>query len=291
MTLPGAVRFLRSMSAPTGWDACARLLLWLLTVSGGWGPAVAHTHVETRFIDGSLRVVLFDFDEGDLDPTTVPIYVGLTARQSIPPGFSNLLGSAESPVWILPQNENAELPFVGIGAESIPSGSLLDARFNLVLKKVEGPGEFVVFQSLPLGQPRVLFSSRDGLPDSLALRAGPGTHLHCNWAFTAPGLYLATFYATGSLALGGENTSPEVVFQFVVAGPPPPVLGQPRVDANGSVEITVEGGVKGPVEIQTSPDLVTWSTAAKTHLVGGPVLLRLKPEPGSKHRFLRAIQP
>ena len=268
------------------------ILLVPALCGGGLLPLAAHSHVEVRFTDGSLRLALYDFDEGDLDPAVVPVFVGLPARQVIPAAYTGLLGPAGSPVWMLPQNENPLLPFLGLGAESIAAGSLLDARLTLTLRRVAGPGELVVFQTLPFGQPKVMFSTRDGLPDGLVLRAGPGTHVHCNWAFTAPGTYRATFEATAKLPAGLPVTSGEVTFTFIVVPPLVPTLSAPRVNADGSLTVTLGGPVTGPVELQASADLVNWQTATTVTLSGVPREITLPVPSGNlPERFVRAFMP
>ncbi|HMO64138.1 MAG TPA: choice-of-anchor M domain-containing protein [Verrucomicrobiota bacterium] len=246
--------------------------------------AAAHTHLEIRLRDGRLALELYDFEAGSFDPATTPILVGPPARRANPPALTNLLGDAPA-VWILPQNEDPRLVFLGIGAESIPRSALTGGNLMLELTAVEGPGGFVVFQTLPFGEPKLMFSSRDSLPDVLALRAGPGTHVHFTWAFTAPGTYRATSPARGPLAAtGAPADSPETVFTFVV---PPPAA--PRLAINHH-SLLLPAGLYGPVIVETAAEPTGWAEVTTLQADGRPLALPW-PADGEPFRAFRLRLP
>lgn len=246
--------------------------------------AAAHTHLEVRLQDGRLGLELHEYGEGSFDPAATPVVVGPAARRANPPALANLLGTAPA-VWILPQNEDPRLVFLGIGAESIPRAALAGGGFQLELRHVEGPGDFVVYQTLPFGEPKVLFSTRDGLPDELPLRAGPGTHLHANWAFTAPGVYRATFAARGALAAtGAPADSADTVYTFVVPPPEPPRLGIQRT------HLLLPGGLYGPVVIEAAAAPPAWSAVLDLNADGRPQAVPW-PAEGAAFRLFRVVLP
>lgn len=246
--------------------------------------AAAHTHVEIRLQSGRLALELYDFDAGAFDPATTPVLVGPPARQVNPPALTNLLGPLPA-VWILPQNEDPRLVFLGIGAESVPRTALLGGNLQLELRAVDGPGDLVVYQTLPFGEPKVLFSTRDGLPDVLPLRAGPGTHLHCNWAFTVPGTYRVTFTARGTLAAtGAPADSADTVYTFVVPPPEPPVLRAARVG------LELPAGLFGPVVVEEAPGVGPWRPWTTHQMDGKPITIPW-PADGTPAGLFRLVLP
>lgn len=246
--------------------------------------AAAHTHVEIRLREGRLALELYDFESGSFDPAVTPVFVGPAARRANPPALTNLLGTTPA-VWVLPQNEDPRLVFLGIGAESIPRSALTGGNLQLELRLVEGPGDFVVYQTLPFGEPKVLFSSHDGLPDALPLRAGPGTHLHANWAFTAPGTYRVTFTARGSLAAtGAPADSADTAYTFVVPPPEPPVL---HIGGDG---LELPAGLFGPVVVEQALGVGPWRPWQTRQMDGAPVTIPLPADDGPAGLF-RLVLP
>ncbi len=114
------------------------------------------------------------------------------------------LGPAGSRVWVLPQVERPNLPWVGWSTEGIPSGFLVNNRIRLRLLRVDGPGPVAVYTTSALGVPTVLFNSADGLPD--ARNVNIGVHQHANWAFRTPGLYHLRMEVTATYTAGGSFT-------------------------------------------------------------------------------------
>jgi surface-anchored protein len=246
--------------------------------------AVAHTHIEVRAVTSGLKLVLYDFDEGDLDPAVVPVRIGAAAIRTVPAHLGDLLGPIGSRVWILPQHEDPQLPFFGIGAGSIPSGRFRDDQLSLVLRRVEGPGDVVAYQVQALGDIRTLYSSRDHLPDSLKLRVG--AHLHCNWAFTAPGTYRTYWYAAGVSPDGSIAESEETMFRFEVIAPPAPVLSISRTADGVSTTVSIDASYPGPARLEASSDLVNWR--ALTNFAAGSGSRRITL-PQGETCFVRAV--
>lgn len=258
-------------------------LLWVWWVSATT-YAVAHTHIEVRAVASGLKLVLYDFDEGDLDPAVVPVRIGAAAIRTVPAHLGDLLGPVGSRVWILPQHEDPQLPFFGIGAGSIPPGTFRDGELSLALRRVEGPGDLIAYQTQALGDIRTLYSSHDHLPDFLALRVG--AHLHCNWAFTAAGTYRTYWHAAGVSPDGAIVESEETMFRFEVIAPPAPVLSISRTADGVSTTVSIDASYTGAVTLEASSDLVNWQ--ALTNFTAGSGARQVEL-PKDETCFVRAV--
>lgn len=241
----------------------------------------AHVHIEVVYGEGQLRLTLRDFEHGEMDPASVPLRVGSAAARPIPPtpAWVTLLGEASSTIWLIPQHEQSGLPWLGIGASSIRSDDF-HGPLSIALVETEGPGDFVLFTTDPLGQPELLLSTRDGLTARDVLTLSPGAHLHANWAFTAPGPYRLRFVALGSLRVDNSVLQSEAQDYFVlVEAPPRPLLHLiPR--AGDRIELTLEALPDLHYVVEHSPDLTRWLVLTNlvalspisTHLVAVPPL-------------------
>ncbi len=131
------------------------------------------------------------------------------AQLTIPanPNFA-FLGPAGAPIWILPQQQNVTLPFLGISAEDIPGG-VFENPIALELVSVEGPGNFFVWSVSGAGQPpTVKMIATNGVvsPQHRQADVFIGSHEHNNWAFSTNGLYRVTFRANGTFLGHATNT-------------------------------------------------------------------------------------
>ncbi len=126
------------------------------------------------------------------------------------------LGSEGDPLWILPQNPYAGVPYVGVSAEAIGAGIFNDP-LTIQLKRVEGPGHFMVWQSTTLGEFDIKMDTRDGIGPNDKLTPFVGGHEHHNWGFTTSGVYRVYFQASGVRVGQTTNTySAETPFTFYV---------------------------------------------------------------------------
>lgn len=146
------------------------------------------------------------------------------ALTTIQPGAQwSFLGNAGNSTWILPNTENPDLLFLGIGAEEIDAGVFTGDSLSLTLKNVSGPGQFALFDLDSFGDPLVHWNSADGFGDVLSVATGG--HSHFNWAFSAPGDYVVTLEASGISALNGATSSGDVNYLFRVEAVPEPATG------------------------------------------------------------------
>ncbi len=175
--------------------------------------------IGVAYEDGELHVHVHDETVEpavEREPCDVIVQVKSEAKLAVPgdPAYA-FLGAPGSPVWILPQVEDPNLLFAGIGTEEIEPGALVGDSVKIKLAGVYGPGKFSLFTVDEFGAPTVVLNSRDGLPDSFDVAAG--AHMHANWAFTKAGTYYLVFVVTARDAGTNELVSSgPVVYRFNV---------------------------------------------------------------------------
>jgi putative ABC transporter-associated repeat protein len=160
-------------------------------------------------------------------PTEVVLHLGDKATATVPAGPFDFLGGQGATVWQVPQTQKAGVPWLGWNTEELGAAQA-SGPVTWKLTGVDGPGTAAVFEYDAFGQPKVIFNSKDGLPDGLDVPLG--THAHGNWAFTKPGAYRLSFSHTATLASGGTSTATSVV-TFAVGTDPNPLL--PRTTSTG----------------------------------------------------------
>ena len=159
--------------------------------------------------------------ENDIEyhPDEALLYVGTDAMTNRPAdsAFDFTGVEAGETFFVLPQNENPNLLFLGFGTEEIADGTFLDGSLTLRLKSVSGPGHFSVWKS-GLDGPEVAMATADGITEADLLTLLEGGHTHANLGFTAKGYYEITFQAIGTLADGDMVVSEDVTYFFNVGG-------------------------------------------------------------------------
>ncbi len=252
-------------------------------------PGVSgHTHVEIVYREGRLGLLYYDFDYGESDPATLRLPVGLAAVRRVPdsPAFTNLLGAAGSAVWILPQQENGELLWLGIGSGGLEP---MDFVGSLALRLValEGPGHFALYLDDSFGRPVPVMNTRDGVDATDTMAVPLRSHIHCNWAFSAPGVYRVRLEASGTLRAGNAPVaSAPTDFLFEVAPPPPPALGLARgPEEDWEVSLRAHPGLDYVLE--ASADLADWTAVARLPATASVTFHRLDRSPAA-FGFFRA---
>jgi len=252
--------------------------------------AFAHVHLEVVHRDHQLRLVYYDFDTGESHPDEVLLHVGAPAARPVPdlPAYTAVLGEAGTTIWLLPENQNDNLLWLGIGSGGV-AASDFDGALSLAIHSIEAPGLFALFKNGPFGQPIVLMNTRDGIGPEDLMPLPPGSHVHCNWAFSAPGRYRITLTASGTLrSTGARIMSPPTTFHFDVIAPPPPRLTL-SLDAANSMQLSLHAHPGLNFTIESTEDLLHWipltvlqgSTMATSHSLPPPT-------PASPARFFRA---
>ncbi len=185
---------------------------------------LSHDHIDVGigFEEGTWDLHLHDEEsETEYEPSEAAIRVDAAARVVRPADVAfNFLGAPVGQViYILPEVENPELPFLGLGAEEVASGVFQSDRIELKLKSVNGPGQFSLWRS-GLNGPELGMATSDGLDTSDTVILTAGGHSHYNWAFTMPGSYRVTFEASAVLPSGETTTSGDVTYTFIVNSDP-----------------------------------------------------------------------
>jgi surface-anchored protein len=166
--------------------------------------------------------IILRFDAGT-DSVTVSnwqayIVGGAGSSNRIPgnPSFA-FLGPVGAPVWILPQTQNQNLPYIGVSGEDIPPG-VFDGPLDFTLRSVDGPGNFFVWQTTGAGQPPIIkMIATNGIvsPDHNKTTPAFSSHEHFNWGFSTNGVYYVTFQCSGRRPGETTNiTSPETTWVF-----------------------------------------------------------------------------
>ncbi len=187
---------------------------------------LAHGHTDLA-LDYTAETDTWNFHVGsdtlgvEFAPDEVVLKIKEIAASTVPDsaGF-DFLGPAGSQVWILPQEQNEELLYLGYGGDGIPDGVFVGNQVTVRLKSVTGPGDFFSYRVDGLGNPQVLFNSRDGISDADAVTVQSGGDAHLAWAITQPGDYVVVLEASGVLVSGNTTTSSgPITFAFAVGGP------------------------------------------------------------------------
>lgn len=184
-----------------------------------------HADVGVNYEDGAWDLHVHHHDLGEFEPGEAIMGVDVVAGlKTVPSGAQwSFLGSAGSSVWILPQNHDENLLFLGLGTEELAEGIFTDDQVTLTLKSVNGPGIFALFQTSEFGTPNVFMNSSDGIGSGDAVTLAAGGHTHINWAFSAPGVYQIDFEGSGTLADGAVFTSSgNVTYTFEITAVPEP---------------------------------------------------------------------
>ncbi|MEV6417323.1 TIGR03773 family transporter-associated surface protein [Kribbella sp. NPDC051718] len=178
-----------------------------------------HADYAVRLENGALKSRVKDGTKPGTpiwrDPSSVTIKLTPASATHAPGGSFNFLGPAGSPLWQIPQTQKDGVIWLGWNTEELTS-SQLSTPIDWRLTKVTGPGTLAVFEFDSFGQPKIIFNSRDGLPDTYKIPLG--THAHGNWSFTKPGSYQATFTHTATLTTGPRSTTTSTL-TFVVVAP------------------------------------------------------------------------
>ncbi len=187
--------------------------------------------LEVVFEDGKWELVLLDeANEREFAANEAALHVGPATWRKVPddPAFA-FLGNPGDTVYLLPQDEQEGVLFLGIAADEIESGIFEDDAIGLNLASVEGPGAVSLYATDALGKPTVFFNSADGISASDHFPLPVGGHSHPAWGFASPGIYRIGLTASGTLGMSGQTVSSgEAVFLFEVFGPT--VFGEGELD-------------------------------------------------------------
>ncbi len=120
---------------------------------------------------------------------------------------------AGKPVYVVPQTQNPGVVWLGWNTQDPAVTATIDRGLTMRVGPVSGPGRAWLFlQSGTFGKPLLLADSTAAPGD---VWIDSGTHVHANWAFSAPGTYTATVTFLGTTT-AGEAVSASTTLRFAV---------------------------------------------------------------------------
>lgn len=177
-----------------------------------------HVDLGPKFLDSAWTLMVHDDSADpsvwrDLDRTVFQI--SDKAKLPVPddPAYA-FIGTPGSQVYVVPQVQNPDVPWVGWNTQDSEVMETIDAGVTLTLSGVDGPGAlFVYLQAGNFGDADVLWDSTK--EERQDIWVDVNTHTHANWVFTQPGVYLVQVEATADL-VDGRTVSSTRTLRFAV---------------------------------------------------------------------------
>ena len=180
--------------------------------------SVGHVDLGPRLIDGQWRAGLrHDAESGAVwrDPNQTVLRVSDAAVMTAPDSadYPFLADVAGKPVYVVPQTQNPSVVWLGWNTQDPAVTATIDRGLTMRVGPVSGPGRAWLFlQSGTFGKPLLLADS-GAAPGDVWIDSG--THVHANWAFSAPGTYTATVTFLGTTT-AGEAVNASTTLRFAV---------------------------------------------------------------------------
>ena len=180
--------------------------------------SAGHVDLGPRLIDGQWRAGLrHDAESGAVwrDPNQTVLRVSDAAIMTAPDSadYPFLADVAGKPVHVIPQTQNPSVVWLGWNTQDPAVTATIDRGLTMRVGPVCGPGRAWLFlQSGTFGKPLLLADS-GAAPGDVWIDSG--THVHANWAFSAPGTYTATVTFLGTTT-AGEAVSASTTLRFAV---------------------------------------------------------------------------
>ena len=180
--------------------------------------SVGHVDLGPRLIDGQWRAGLrHDAESGAVwrDPNQTVLRVNDAAIMTAPDSadYPFLADVAGKPVYVVPQTQNPSVVWLGWNTQDPAVTATIDRGLTMRVGPVSGPGRAWLFlQSGTFGKPLLLADS-GAAPGDVWIDSG--THVHANWAFSAPGTYTATVTFLGTTT-AGEAVAASTTLRFAV---------------------------------------------------------------------------
>ena len=134
------------------------------------------------------------------------------AKKTLPEGARESFPEPPEEMWILPQAQEKNLPWLGFSTTRVGAGALSQgSKVTVSMRDVSGPGRIYTWHEDLRGL-RVELDSGDA---SKQLEYPVNAHDHQGFGFTEPGAYTATFTFSGTSA-DGKDFSEDLVATFAV---------------------------------------------------------------------------
>ena len=195
--------------------------------AGVW--ASGHGDIDAHFHDGALEIGLHFHDggvgafgggtlpEGHHEADEHQIFVP-GAPGTLPGTGFDFAGTPGDSLWFLPSTNDTNKPYLGWGAEDLPSAQWFNPTFTLL--SVNGPagGVFSVWATDPFGARNVKLSSVDGFAKSFSLPAG--SHDHFSVGFNRAGTFDVSLRVSATRKSDNQTFSGDGTFTFYVDSVP-----------------------------------------------------------------------
>lgn len=180
----------------------------------GTEATIDHGHVDLGLllVDGQAQFLARDDSAATpvwRDPADVVFDVSDNAQLTLPEdkAFSFVGAEPGSQVWVVPQTEQADVPWLGWNTQAPSLEENVERGVTMEFLGHQGPGEFSLFlQNGGFEEPQLLWSTATGAADGFWVDLG--THTHANWVFTEPGIHQVRVRMSGEGA--GESAGSEV---------------------------------------------------------------------------------
>ena len=256
----------------------------------------AHVDLAMEYAPGTNNELFLKFHDEDAGLSYSPTEVVIVARspsETVIPNGLEQLGVVGSPFWILPSSQNPELVHLGVSAEALPPGVFQESP-RIRLLNVQARGSFFVWQFDDSGGLAMRINSKDGITSEDFLQPVVGSHLHCNWGFSASGYCEVTFQVEGRLAGATTNllslpTTVVFAVEPLPLDPPQAAVLQNTILNSDSMVCELSGQVGVTYRIQTSSDLQIWSDRMSVQAGATPTPVTLGLSSSDKTVFVRAV--
>ncbi|MSS46499.1 anchored repeat ABC transporter, substrate-binding protein [Cutibacterium sp. WCA-380-WT-3A] len=234
-----------------------------------------------------------------------------TIDASLPAGSVNVSLAEEAQKYgaeVIPLVENANLDTVWLGLRVMGKGTAQGAdrssSVHLQLTSVDGPGYLTAYITGTFGRPHIYYSTADGIDERDDVELPTDAHTHMSWAFSAPGVYKATFTATLSTARGNTSIGTQTLTIAVGADPRTiPELADRTVIDKGHADVAADiddntmtllsdptgGGVRTQKRLNLDTSVIWVPPKALTEIPPSPTF-RFLGRPGSSiHQLPQAV--
>ena len=190
----------------------------------GTEATIDHGHVDLGLllVDGQAQFLARDDSAATpvwRDPADVVFDVGDNAQLTLPEDkvFSFVGAKPGSQVWVVPQTEQADVPWLGWNTQAPSLTDNVERGLTMEFLGHQGPGEFSLFlQNGGFEEPQLLWSTATGATDGFWVDLG--THTHANWVFSEPGIHQVRVRMSGQGAgeSAGSDVAAEATLTFAV---------------------------------------------------------------------------
>lgn len=204
------------------WLALASLMTTVAVAAPASAATLSSGHVDVFDVDKSgsaLTLSIKTPSDDDVDPGATTFEVPPAALTTVPSGSSySCLGSAGSPVYVLPQSESAATSlgvlWAGWNTEGVPADgpASVTLRLDSAGSTIPAGGRFALYTTSLGTASFKLNTNGTATCTKTQFSVNRNAHGHGAWAFTEPGTYELKVRATGS----GVTASPWQYYTFVV---------------------------------------------------------------------------